>query len=364
MRDTRTPHATLAGLLTAAAFCAVLGPEARASGSGDPVTASKWTINTGANFISAPAHATPAHGPMSVVKVTAAAGNTITLDQALPTGSYGPAGAGPFPQYVVVLRHDGSQEGNGFEGDWMNIASVGGGNTVITLSPDKLGNTASAVFAPGDIVEVIKRFSLEELLGSGPTYANNLKVEQDTDFNDLSEDAGYILVGSAFANTLFYHNGGLAPAGWYLDFSIDLGSGATYTFDPDQPIFLFREDAATDLTVAGTLQTYSLTHYLTGGITPFSTGFEKPAAIGISGLLESTGFIQDSDFSDATPDNVFTLSGTAFLNTLFYHDGTLTAGARGWYVDFSALDNNFPLEPGIGFFSDNGNAFAWRHLAP
>ncbi len=363
MRENQKTHVRLGGLLAAAALCAASGIHAHASGSGDPVTASKWTLNTGANFISAPAHATPAHGATAVVRVTATAGATITLDTALPAGSYGPAGAGPFPQYVVVLRHDNSEEGNGKEGDWANISSVGGGNTVITLDADKLGASASANFGVGDIVEVVKRFSLEDFLGSGPTFANTLKVEADTDFNDATEDAAYILVGSSFANTLFYHSGALAPAGWYLDFGTDLGSGATYTFDPDQPIYVFREDAATDLTVAGTLQTYTLTHYLLAGITPVSTGFEKPAAIGISGLLESTGFTQDADFDSGTPDNIYTLVGTAFLNTLFYHNGALVPPA-GWYVDFATLDNDFPLDGGKGFLSDNANAFAWRHLAP
>jgi hypothetical protein len=336
--------------LTAAVLCGFAhAPQAGAGVVSDPVTVSKWTLAPGANFISAPAK----KSVLTQTKVTAVATDTLSLDVTLVAGALHPVDGRA--QYAVFVRHDQTGDGPGTQGDWWTIAS-NGANSVTVVPQPGFGATASRV-AAGDIVEVVKLTSLQDLLGSGASVA----IAKDTDFDDTTEGAAYELAGTSFSSTLFYHDGTLLTEGWYLDFSTFLGTGATYTFTPDQPLFAMTT-AASDVLVSGILQSYRLSHYIVPGFNPISTGYAAPSPLGTSNLIES-GWLKDTDFDDTTEDSLYTLNGTSFLHTVFYHDGSLLAA--GWYLDFATLDNAFPLDPGVGFLINHtGPGFVWRQTLP
>lgn len=328
----------------------------QASVVSDPVTASEWTLSTGASFLSAPAHQVPAFTG-TVLSIT---GDAVTLDGVLAAGALNKvnlAGSGVFAyQYVLVVRNDLSSEGSGTQGDWFTVES----NTAstVTVTPDGFASTASRV-AAGDTVEVFKLLTLKDVFGVGA--AN--KFDIDTNLDDVSGDALFILDGTSFANTVVYHDGSqLSPAGYYLDFGIFLGDGSQFTFAPDQGVLFFNNyGPAFDVTVSGTLQSYNLTHYLAAGFNGTATGFAAPAAIGSSKLLES-GFAPESNLDD-TSDAVFTLAGTSFADTLVYHDGSLLAPA-GWRENFGPLNPNYPLNPAEGFFVKTAGTYLWRQPVP
>jgi len=328
----------------------------QASVVSDPVTASEWTLASGANFLSAPAHQVP----VFTGTVSSVSGDNVTLNGVLAAGALNKvnlAGSGVYAhQYVLVVRNDVSSEGSGTQGDWFTVES----NTasVVTVTPDGYATTASRV-AAGNTVEVFKLLSLKDVFGVGGAG----KFDLDNNLDDVSGDALYLLDGTSFANTVVYHDGSLlSPAGYYLDFGIYLGDGSQFTFAPDQGVLFFNNyGPAFDATVLGTLQAYNLTHYLASGFNGTATGFAAPSPIGTSKLLES-GFAPESNLDD-TSDAVFTLAGTSFADTLVYHDGSLLAPA-GWRENFGPLNPAYPLNPGVGFFVKTAGTYLWRQPVP
>lgn len=355
MKRNRIRKAAKKAVLTATMALAAAGV-LQASVVSDPVTASEWTLATGASFLTAPAHQVPVFSG-AVLSVT---GDVVTIDGVLAAAALNKvnlAGSGVFAyQYVLVVRNDLSSEGSGTQGDWFTVES----NTAstVTVTPDGYATTGSRV-AAGDTVEVFKLLSLKDVFGVGA--AN--KFDIDNNLDDVSGDALYLLDGTSFANTVVYHDGSvLAPAGYYLDFGIFLGDGSQFTFAPDQGVLFFNNYGPSfDATVNGTLQAYNLTHYLAAGFNGTATGFAAPAPIGSSRLFES-GFAPESNLDD-TSDAVFTLAGTSFADTLVYHDGSLLAPA-GWRENFGPLNPNYPLNPGEGFFVKTAGTYLWRQPVP
>ncbi|MDX1953121.1 MAG: hypothetical protein SFY81_13150, partial [Verrucomicrobiota bacterium] len=181
MKSKLQQTAKIAGLVVAAiALC--YAEDAQANVVSDPVTASKLTVNPGANFISAPGHKTP----LFTGSVTAVSGDVVTIGGTLTAGALNKVdldGFGTFAhQYTLVIRHDRSADGAGTQGDWFTVESNTA--TTVTVTPDGFGATSTRI-AAGDIVEIYKMTSLNDVFGAGAT----LKIAADVNFDGASGDS-------------------------------------------------------------------------------------------------------------------------------------------------------------------------------
>ncbi len=328
--------------------------------STDPVGWYKVPLTPGANTISVPLHPlAAARGLMANVT-----GNTVALNgnPNLTANWFVPANS--FSQYILLVRKDASNS-PGVEGDWWPITS----KTVNTVTLNPGADVLPGLLVSGDAVEIRRLISLKDLFGYGPTLALN----QDHDFSAATGDYAKadvirFLSGTSFGSPIFYHDGSLAPEGYYLG-GIGPLDGSTITVLPGQAFMVFRplNSGATDILVTGQAQSGRLTQYLQPGPNAVGTPFAGLAPVGTSNLRES-GWALDHDYSAATgnyakADLIRLITGTSFGPALFYHDGTLVPA--GWYVN-GALNNNSPLQPGKAylFFISGSNPKPWRQVVP
>lgn len=332
----------------------IISLKAAPSDISDVVGVHEMQLSSGPNFISAPLH----KQPFFRGSVSAVAGTTVSIggSPGWTVNQFGPLDS--HTQFVLILRHDASAT-PGNEGDWWPITA----NAAATLSVNARGDDLTTLLVAGDDIEVRHLVSLKDLFGTGPSVL--LNKDSDGSANPNDEDVIYFVSGTSFSSEAFYHDGSLAPAGYYVDGDGPF-DGSTLTIGPDEPLMVFRKrgSAALNTLLAGNVQSTSLTHYLKTGPNPVGTGFPVDSPIGSSGLLES-GWLQDSNGSPspAEEDVLYTVSGSSFMDEVFYHDGSLVA--PGWYANGTA-DDSFPLASGHGLilFVKNPTGLQWREAVP
>jgi hypothetical protein len=340
-----------AAWLLAAACAAALPLEAAQSASGG---AHKLSLTVGANFFSAPVHSKPVYSG----KVMSVSGSSVRV-----TGSpFWTASAlglqDTFHQYVLVLTSDASAT-PGNQGDWFYIS--GNGDDEVTLVNQLSGAvTPASSLAAGDGIEIRRLTTVGELFGVGS--ATTLTKDSDGGFNVADEDVIFQVSGTSFANDIIYHDGSLAPAGYYVG-GAGPYDGSTVTLAPDEAAFLFRKTGSLTPVAVGELQTTALTHFIPqGGAIGLGTGFGANANLATSALVG--GIVVDSDggFNVADEDVIFQTSGTSFSTDIIYHDGSLVPA--GFY---SGGNPGATLNSGLGFFyfrkAGSGNLI-WRQSAP
>ncbi len=325
-----------------------------------PVGSLQTQISIGGNAISAPLHSIPTY----VGTVSGVSSNTLTVAGTPWTVDAFNAKNG-FDQYALVVRNDASAPGAGVTGDWWTINDT----AMNTVTLNTRGENLTTFVSAGDTIEIRKLTSLADLFGTGSTVMLNKDANGFASKNE--EDVIRYIQGSSFAQQVFYHNGTLAGAGYYvLSGTSLLGplDGTTVTLTPDQTIMLFRSGNTappTTLTTVGAPQITSLTHYLNAGGNAVATGFAVESAIGTSGL-KGTGWASDSDgFMSATSENIVrSFSGGSLKDGLFYHDGTLATA--GWYVN-GTLNNNYGLQASKGYMvyvKAGSPLYRWRQACP
>lgn len=325
-----------------------------ASDIGDVAGIHRLTLTAGPNFVSAPLH----HAPAFRGKLDSVTAATISFggSPGWSANQFGPRDDNP--QFIALLCKDASAS-PGNEGDWWPVT----GNTANTLSVNTAGDDLTTSLANGDEIEIRNLTSIKDLFGTGASLRLNKDENGSASPND--EDVIYLVSGTSFANEIFYHDGTLAPEGYYLDGNGPF-DGSTLTIDPDEAIMVFRKSGAPILNLfsVGQVQSTPLTHYLKPGANPVSTGFPVDAAIGSSGLQES-GWKADTDGS-ANPkdeDLLYTVTGSSFSDEIFYHDGSIAT--PGWYIN-GVQDDNSPLgsAKGLMLFVQNPLGLRWRQTVP
>jgi uncharacterized protein (TIGR02597 family) len=303
-----------------------------------PVGLIQIPINSGANFISTPLHRI--HTFRGVVASVTADSFSFTANPGWTANQFSPEDNRI--QFIALVRKSGSA-GLTHEGDWWPVL----GNDANSLVLDNRSEDLGASLVAGDHVELRGLTSLQDLFGSGA----NLTLNKDSNgFASVAEeDIIRFLTGTGFSSEVFYHDGTLAPEGFYVngDGPFD---GSTLTLWPDQAFMVFRKSGSPPLSVkvVGQVQTTRLTHYLEPAANALGTGFAVAAAVGASQLLES-GWLSDANGfrSTAEEDLIRTVVGTGFEKEIFHHDGSLADA--GWYVN-GLPDNDFALQPGKGYF--------------
>ncbi|MBI4325893.1 MAG: formylglycine-generating enzyme family protein, partial [Chloroflexi bacterium] len=214
---------------------------------------------------------------------------------------------------------------------------------------------------------------MKDLFGTGTTLILNKDSNGNAASGDSSQaDVIRFISGTSFRAPIFYHDGTLLPAGYYVEGgNVGPLDGSTITVLPGQGFMVFRKSGsgATTVLVNGQVQVSRLTQYLKVGPEVIGSPFASAAPIGTSGLLES-GWVSDRDGSAAAGDwskaSLFRLiSGTSFEASVFQHDGSILSPA-GWYDANGVLNNNYPLQPGSAYiFSITPtNAVRWRQAVP
>lgn len=323
-------------------------------GGGPCLASAVFTLVAGPNFLSSPFHQAPSF--RGTVGSVAQASISVLGNPGWAADGFGPRDG--FSQYILVLRTDGSSN-PGNQGDWWWIT----GNSDSILLVDSRGDDLSNLLGAGDEIEVRRLNSLADLFGTGPSLF--LTMDSDGSPDPSGEDVIYFVSGTSFYREVFYHDGSLVPAGYYVDGNGPF-DGSTLTLNPDEPIMLFRKLGTphTPLVFSGAPQITRLTHYLKPGPNAVATGFAMDAPIGSSGLLEAGWrFDADGSASSLDEDILYTVHGTSFMDEVFYHDGSLVPA--GWYAN-GAADGTFPLPAGRGFviFVSNPTGLRWRQWVP
>jgi hypothetical protein len=231
------------------------------------------------------------------------------------------------------------------------------------ITVNRRGEDLTTLLADGDEIDIRRLTNLKDLFGTGTSLILNKDSNGSASPND--EDVIYLIFGTSFSSEIYYHDGTLAPEGYYVD-GFGPFDGSTITIGPDEPIMLFRKSGspAKNVLLAGNVHSTRLTHYLKPGPNPVATGFPVDAPVGSTGLLEA-GWLADSDGSanPADEDVLYTVAGSSFMDEVFYHDGSIVA--PGWYANGSA-DDNFPLASGRGLilFVKNPTGLQWRETVP
>jgi len=351
--QTMTTQKTLMGLGAWAVSLALVGTNAFA-GSPEIVGVEKLTLSEGANSLAVPLQG----AAVFKGRVASVSGSEVLLSNTatLVASAYAPATSGSVAlyQYVLMLRDDASAS-PGNEGDWYPIT----GNTTGSVTVDAGGDVLSTLFAVGDEIEIRKLRTLGDIFGAGASCI----LQKDADLDETSgNDLIRFLLGTSFSTTVFYHDGSQIDEGYYVDGEF-FGDGATVTVLPDEPVIVFRESGAGISVRASTgrVQGFRLTHYLNAGATTVASAFPVSSPIGTSGLKEA-GFIQDNDLDETVGNDLLRqLVGTSFLESVFYHDGTIDAA--GWYVD-GTINNTWPLPPGEGLVLFTAGSLKWRQEVP
>ncbi len=314
----------------------------------------KLTLSAGPNFLSAPLHRAPAHrgavAGVSTATITFSGSPGWTADQFGPHDGHS--------QYIALLRNDASAN-PGNQGDWWPVT----GNAANSVTVDVSAEDLPALVGSGDEIEIRRLTSLRDLFGTGASL--RLNKDSDGSASSVDEDVIYFVSGTSFSSEVFYHDGSLAPEGFYRDGAGPL-DGSTLTVGPDEAIMVMRKtgSAPMDVYSAGHVQDTRLTHYLAPGATPVGTGFPVDSAVGLSGLV-ACGWKADSDGSAnaADDDLLYSVLGSAFSDEVFLHDGSLAP--YGWYANGTANDA-FALGSAKGFvaFVQNPAGLRWRQPVP
>ncbi len=314
-------------------------------------------LAAGANALSAPLHPlTAARGLVSSVN-----GNTVAVsgNPLWALNTYAPADG--FSQYVFMVINDAAAPSGspGIQGDWWTIT----GNTANSVTLNTGSDNLAGLLAPGDTFAIYRLASLKDLFG----YGSSLSLNKDNNFTGANGDVIRFVYGTSFGTSIFYHDGSLAPAGYYLG---NLGplDGSTITLLPGQGFMLFcpANTALTNCLMSGGAHTKKVTLYLQPGANVIGLPFAGSAPVGTSNLKES-GWTPDNNFSAAggvtTADVLRPITGTSFGTPVFYHDGTLAPA--GWYQGGN-LNNQYLLQPGQAYiFLDHGaNLKRWRQSVP
>jgi uncharacterized protein (TIGR02597 family) len=314
----------------------------------------KLALSAGPNFIAAPLH----HAPSFRGAVSSATVGTISVagNPGWSPNQFGPQDGSA--QFIALLRKDASAS-PGNEGEWWPVTA----NTANSFSVDTRSADLTTIVANGDEIEIRRLTNLKDLFGTGATLILNKDSNGSASPND--EDVLYLVSGTSFSSEIFYHDGSVVLEGYYVDGEGPF-DGSTITIGPDEPIMLFRKSGspAKNVLLAGNVQSTRLTHYLKTGPNPVATAFPVDAPIASTGLLEA-GWLADSDGSanPADEDVLYTVTGSSFVDEVFYHDGSLVE--PGWYANGSA-NGNFPLASGAGLilFVKNPAGISWRESVP
>ena len=264
------------------------------------------------------------------------------------------------PQYILRVTKAASA-GSQIEGDWWYIRS----NTATTVTLDPSADDLQQHLSVGDTLAVQRLTSIKDLFGSKSTCT--LNPDQNLDVLTLEEDVVRTLEGTSFADEIFYHDGSLASAGYYLNGVLaGDGDGSTITFNPDQPLMLFRKSGApaASLTLCGHVQRTALTHYLTPGANPMATVFPVEAPLSTGGLKES-GWTSDTNFDvlRSEEDIIRSVVGTSLADEVFHYSGG--DAPQGWYAN-GTRKNDYALQPARGyiFFIQGPETRIWRQPSP
>ncbi len=167
-------------------------------------------LNPGANALSVPlGKLAPALG--LVVSVT---GNTVTVNgnPNWPVNAFDPTNN--FSQYILMVLNDASATigSAGIQGDWWPVLS----NTANTVTVNPGSDNLASILASGSSFAIRKLMSIKDLFG----YGTSLILNKDCDFLSLGNypkcDVIRFVAGTSFGMPIFYHDGTLAPAGYYL----------------------------------------------------------------------------------------------------------------------------------------------------
>ncbi len=330
----------------------------------DPAGYYGVTLKAGPNAISVPLHNfATARGLVGSVS-----GSTVTVtgNPNWPASAFAPKDG--YSQYLLLVRKDASAS-PGIAGDWWTIASNTGNTLTLSAGSDVL----SSLLGSGDQIEVRRLTSMKDLFGTSATLVLNQDSNGNAAAGDFSQaDVIRFISGTSFRAPIFYHDGTLLPAGYYVEGgNVGPLDGATITVLPGQGFMVFRKtgSSATTVRVNGQVQVSRLTEYLKVGPNVIGSPFAAAAPIGTSGLKES-GWVSDHDGSAAAGDwskaSLFRLiTGTSFGPSVFHHDGSILSPA-GWYDANGVLNNDFPLQPGRAyiFFITAGNPVRWHQAFP
>ncbi len=332
----------------------------------DPAGYYGVTHNAGPNAISVPLHNfATARGLVDSVS-----GNMVTMkvNPGWTANAFAPKDG--YNQYIMLVRKDASAS-PGIEGDWWTIAS----NTSNTLTLNAGTDVLSSLLGSGDQIEVRRLTSMKDLFGTGPTLILNKDSDGSAAAGDFSKaDVIRFISGTSFQAPIFYHDGTMLPAGYYIEGgNVGPLDGSTITVLPGQGFMVFRKAGSSPTTVLvnGQVQVSRLTEYLNVGPNIIGLPFAAAAPIGTNNLKES-GWVSDHDGSAAAGDFskaslLRLITGTAFGPPIFHHDGSLTpTTGAGWYDAGGVLNNSFPLQPGRAyiFFITPTNAVRWRQAVP
>lgn len=200
-------------------------------------------------------------------------------------------------------------------------------------------------------------------------YGTNCVLNKDADFDIMPGDEDLIrtVSGTSFADVIFYHDGSLAPEGYYLNgFLVGPGDGSTITLRPTQPLVLFRKTGSPTVTfpLTGMAQTTRLTHYLAGGANAVGEVVPVPAPIATSNFKES-GWASDWNFDILTVEEgiIRAVVGTSFGEALFHYAGI--QASNGWYAQ-GVLSEAWAFQPTQGwlFFVHGSTPLTWRQAVP
>lgn len=364
--------ASYAGLV-AAAIALCYPTDAQALVHSDVVSAGKYTQPVGPSFRAFPAHPTP----IFLGQVAAVSGDVITINGTLTPAALDSVlidGVVNAPQYVIKLRHDRTGDGPQNQGDWFTISS-NGANTV-TVNPNGVTTTSASV-AAGDIVQIEKLVTLKDVYGSGLATVL-VNADDDFDVTTSEGDTIFLAAGSGFSDALVYHNPvpnstGL-PEGWWGAFSaVFYGDGSTLAFTPDQGVFNYNvAGPAYDVTLAGGIQCFNLSHFILTGFNPLATGFAAPVALGAAGLyippLPGATFKADTAFDVTLSDAVYNSSGSGYDKAFIYHNPVpnATGLVEDWWDAFGGTqESGFLLQPATGYYIQNlGLPYVWKEPKP
>lgn len=354
----RLPTATVAALVFFLAWDGALqGSRAATPQSVSPVVGiHRVTLVSGPNCISVPFHNRPSF--RGTVASATATSVTFSGSPDWTANQFGPRDG--MPQFVVVIINDAS-DSPGVAGDWWHIAS----NTAATLTVDPgLDNLATHLGA-GDVLEVRRLTSIQDVFGSG----DGVRLNKDSDFDILisQEDVIRFVEGTSFTTEIFFHDGTLGAAGYYVNGNqLGNGDGSTITLNPGQPIVVFRRTGSEPLvlTTAGVVQTTPFTHYLDPGPNPRGMVFPVDSPV-VSSRLKESGWVSDLDFDvlRTQEDICRAVLGTSFTDQIFHYEG-LDAPA-GWYVNGTQNDT-FAFRPTTAyvFFVRGPAPLVWRQAVP
>lgn len=291
----------------------------------DPVGFYKVNINAGANFMSAPLHAVHSYRGL----VDSVAGNIVTLSgtPGFTVNAYGPAltgGPAPIsiPQYVMIVRQDSDTNSptvGDYEGDWWLITA----NAAGTLTLDPAQGAPTSFIGAGDQIEVRKMTSLKDLFGTnGGTINKSTNGVAETALEDVIRRMN----GTSFGTTIFYLDNTTNPApgtnNHWIFGGKNAGDGSIVTFEPDEPLMLFRKtgSAPTNVVSLGQVHTKRLTHYLIEGANTYANPFPANALMKTSGLLETPGWVSSANntFSTLDEDGLRILNGTSYGSPIFH----------------------------------------------